>query len=116
MRILRALLLFQFQSGVGWLSGPLTVKTDKGTSLEADIIVKCIGNKINSEAYKSCLSEQTDEKDQLKVNEYFQVEGLENVFAIGDCCNSKELKEAYVAGLHAGKCPIRTSYMQRVTI
>lgn len=44
-----------------------------------------------------------DEKNQLKVNEYFQVDGLEDVFAIGDCCNSKEIKEAYVAGLHAGK-------------
>lgn len=43
-----------------------------------------------------------DEKNQLKVNEYFQVEGFENVFALGDCCNSKEIKEAYVAGLHAG--------------
>lgn len=65
-------------------------------------MVKCIGNKINSEAYNSSLSDKIDEKNQLKVNEYFQVEGLDDVFAIGDCCDSKEIKEAYVAGAHAG--------------
>lgn len=90
-----------FQPGIGWLAGPLTVKTNKETSIEADMIVKCIGNKINNEAYQSSLSDHVDEKNQLKVNEYFQVEGFENVFAVGDCCNGKEIKEAYVAGLHA---------------
>lgn len=90
-----------FKSGVGWLSGPVTIRTNKDTSIEADVVMKCIGNKINSEAYQSSLSDKVDEKNQLKVNEYFQVEGLDNVFAVGDCCNSKEIKEAYVAQSHA---------------
>ena len=37
----------------------------------------------------------------LKVNEFSQVEGVKDVFAIGDCCNSKETKLAYVAKLQA---------------
>lgn len=37
----------------------------------------------------------------LKVNEFGQVEGCDDVFAIGDCCNSKEMKLAYIAKLQA---------------
>lgn len=87
------------------MSGPLKITTSNPqTSLDADLVLKCIGININSEAYESgSLSDKLDEKKQLKVNEYFQVEGFENVFAIGDCCNSKEIKEAYVANLHAGR-------------
>lgn len=42
-----------------------------------------------------------DEKGQLKVNEYLQVEGHEDIFAIGDCTNLKEAKLAYLAQQHA---------------
>ena len=42
-----------------------------------------------------------EENGALKVNEYFQVKGFENIFAFGDCCNLNELKLAYVAGLAA---------------
>lgn len=86
------------------MSGPIKITTDNPeTNINADLLIKCIGIRVNSSAYQSSLSDKMDEKNQLKVNEYFQVEGLENVFAIGDCCNSKELKMAYFAGLHAGK-------------
>ncbi|XP_049711772.1 ferroptosis suppressor protein 1 isoform X4 [Elephas maximus indicus] len=37
----------------------------------------------------------------LQVNEYLQVEGYSNVYAIGDCADVKEPKMAYHAGLHA---------------
>ena len=89
---------------MGWVSGPLKITTNNPeTNLDADLLLKCIGLKLNTGAYQSSLSDKIDEKSQLKVNEYLQVEGLENVFAIGDCCNSKEIKEAFIAGLHAGK-------------
>ena len=79
------------------MSGLLTITTNNPeTRLDADLLLKCVGIKINSGAYQSSFSDKIDEKNQLKVNEYFQV-------AIGDCCNSKEIKEAFVAGLHAGK-------------
>jgi NADH dehydrogenase FAD-containing subunit len=37
----------------------------------------------------------------LKVNEFGQVEGFDDVFALGDCCNAKEMKLAMVAKLQA---------------
>ncbi|XP_012579303.1 PREDICTED: apoptosis-inducing factor 2 isoform X3 [Condylura cristata] len=37
----------------------------------------------------------------VRVNEYLQVEGCSNVYAIGDCADVKEPKMAYHAGLHA---------------
>jgi L-2-hydroxyglutarate oxidase LhgO len=36
--------------------GSYKVKTDKGKTIEADIIIKCIGLKVNSAAYASSLS------------------------------------------------------------
>jgi pyruvate/2-oxoglutarate dehydrogenase complex dihydrolipoamide dehydrogenase (E3) component len=90
------------------VSGPLKITTNNPeTNIDADLLLKCIGIRINNGAYQSSLSDKMDEKSQLKVNEYFQVDELENVFAIGDCCNSKEIKEAYVAGLHAGETRTR---------
>lgn len=38
----------------------------------------------------------------LKVNKHMQVEGFDNIYAIGDCANVNEPKMAYHAGLHAG--------------
>lgn len=37
----------------------------------------------------------------LKVNEHLQLEGYENIYAIGDCAHLEEPKMAYHAGLHA---------------
>lgn len=37
----------------------------------------------------------------LRVNEFLQVEGYSNIYAIGDCADVKEPKMAYHAGLHA---------------
>lgn len=35
------------------------------------------------------------------MNEFLQVEGYSNIYAIGDCADIKEPKMAYHAGLHA---------------
>ena len=37
----------------------------------------------------------------LKVDECLRVEGQEDIYAIGDCCNTKDIKLAYAAGLQA---------------
>ncbi|XP_064788331.1 apoptosis-inducing factor 2 isoform X2 [Oncorhynchus masou masou] len=42
------------------------------------------------------------ENGSLKVNVHLQVEGYDNVYAVGDCANVNEPKMAYHAGLHAG--------------
>ncbi len=40
--------------------------------------------------------------DRLRVNNFLQVEGQTDVYAIGDCCNADaDLNMAYNAGLHA---------------
>lgn len=41
------------------------------------------------------------ESGALKVNQHLQVEGFDNVYAVGDCANLDEPKLAYHAGLHA---------------
>lgn len=46
----------------------------------------------------ACLTEN----GALKVNKHLQVEGFDNVYAVGDCANVNEPKLAYHAGLHAG--------------
>lgn len=35
------------------------------------------------------------------MNNHMQVEGFENIYAVGDCANVNEPKMAYHAGLHA---------------
>ena len=42
-----------------------------------------------------------DENNRLKVNDFLQIEGLEGVFALGDCCNKTSTAGAAYAGLHA---------------
>ena len=34
----------------------------------------------------------------LKVDQFLKVEGQEDVYAIGDCCNSKDIKLGFTAG------------------
>ena len=42
-----------------------------------------------------------EEREALKVNEFLQVEGHEDIFAIGDCNNVAEMKLAATADLQA---------------
>ncbi|XP_067241254.1 apoptosis-inducing factor 2 isoform X2 [Chanodichthys erythropterus] len=80
----------------------MVVKTNKNEQVTADLVICCTGNKINSEAYRSSLSTCLTENGALKVNKHLQVEGFDNVYAVGDCANVNEPKLAYHAGLHAG--------------
>lgn len=67
------------------------------------MVFRCTGLKVNSVAYQSKLSDKMEKNGSLKVDRYLQVEEIENLFAIGDCNNTPELKLAYVARLQAGK-------------
>uniref|UniRef100_A0AAY4BRS0 Ferroptosis suppressor protein 1 n=1 Tax=Denticeps clupeoides TaxID=299321 RepID=A0AAY4BRS0_9TELE len=80
----------------------MLIKTDKGTEIVADLVINCAGNKINSGAYSSTLSGHMAENGALKVNEHLQIEGCDNIYAVGDCADVNEPKMAYHAGLHAG--------------
>ncbi|NWX49672.1 AIFM2 factor, partial [Steatornis caripensis] len=77
------------------------VRTEKGAEVVADMVVLCTGIKINSSAYAAAFGSKMARNGALKVNEHLQLEGYENIYAIGDCADLKEPKMAYHAGLHA---------------
>ncbi|NWW90824.1 AIFM2 factor, partial [Rhynochetos jubatus] len=77
------------------------VKTEKGTEVVVDLVVLCTGIKINTSAYAAAFGDKMVSNGALKVNKHLQVEGYENIYAIGDCADLKEPKMAYHAGLHA---------------
>uniref|UniRef100_A0A4W4EE64 Ferroptosis suppressor protein 1 n=1 Tax=Electrophorus electricus TaxID=8005 RepID=A0A4W4EE64_ELEEL len=79
----------------------MVIKTNKKEQITIDLAICCTGNKINSGAYKSSLGGSMAENGALKVNEHMQVEGFDNIYAVGDCSNISEPKMAYHAGLHA---------------
>lgn len=89
--------------------GNKTIITDKGTKLETDAVFKCTGTLPNSEPIASLASiiKSKDNKDiienngRIRVNEYLQVIGTKNIFAVGDISNVPELKLGYRATLHA---------------
>ncbi|XP_058841146.1 apoptosis-inducing factor 2 isoform X2 [Acipenser ruthenus] len=78
----------------------MKVLTDKGSEVTADLVIRCTGIRVNSAAYSSVLGDRLAENGALRVNAHLQVEGLQNVYAIGDCAHLQEPKMAYHAGLH----------------
>jgi NADH dehydrogenase FAD-containing subunit len=78
-----------------------TYITDKGTTIEADIKYNCIGIVPNTDFLTTYFSENIDEKKRIKVNDYLQVPGYQNIFALGDCNNVNEEKLAINAKRHA---------------
>ncbi|NXL57729.1 AIFM2 factor, partial [Chordeiles acutipennis] len=79
----------------------MAVRTEKGTEVVADMVVLCTGIKINSSAYAAAFGAKMASNGALKVNKHLQLEGYDNIYAIGDCADLKEPKMAYHAGLHA---------------
>eukprot|EP01080_Neovahlkampfia_damariscottae_P008561 gene8561-383_t len=75
-----------------------TIKTSKN-EIQADVVVACIGFQPNSKLIK--IPEIIDERGYIKVNKNMQVEGFENIFAIGDVVNVVEEKLAQNAEKHA---------------
>jgi len=69
--------------------------------IEADLVISCIGLPPNKASVKSLVpSDQIDDNGRIKVNEFLQVSGHTNIFAVGDCCNTEEHKMAAFAGAH----------------
>lgn len=46
-----------------------------------------------------CIADAMDESNSLKVNQFLQVDGYADVFAVGDCNNADQVKMAFKAEL-----------------
>ncbi|KAN0015247.1 hypothetical protein ACTFIU_001573 [Dictyostelium citrinum] len=77
-----------------------TYTTKKGLSIEADFVIWTVGIKLNNESYQSNFSNEINEFGQIKVNQSCQVQGYDNIFAIGDITDFDELKTTYNAISH----------------
>ncbi|KAN0000285.1 hypothetical protein ACTFIZ_000739 [Dictyostelium cf. discoideum] len=77
-----------------------TYKTKNGLSIESDFVIWTVGIKLNNESYKSNFSNEINEIGQIKVNQSCQVQGYDNIFAIGDITDFDELKTSYNAISH----------------
>jgi len=79
-----------------------TVKTSKGSNIESDLVLKCTGLRPNTSMTTTIFDpSKFDENNRLKVNHYLQIENLDGVYAIGDCCNKTAQAGAAMAGDHA---------------
>ena len=88
---------------MNYIEGKHTFVTERTKqSITADLTFICVGAHVNNKsilngALKSKINPQTG---RLIVNNYLQVDGFENIFAVGDICD-KEEKVAFLAGEQA---------------
>ncbi|CEL94337.1 unnamed protein product [Vitrella brassicaformis CCMP3155] len=83
----------------GYATGDLPITLSDGEVIQADMVISCIGATPGGQTLEGVT---LDGKGAIKVNEHLQVEGFDagNVFAIGDCTNTQELR---LSGTAAGK-------------
>jgi len=77
------------------------VQLSSGDSIEADLVISCIGLPPNKDSISRLMDGKLDENHRIKVDEFLKVEGFSNIYAIGDCCNTPEDKMAAHAENHA---------------
>lgn len=65
-----------------------------GHNLEFDCYFLCTGARPATNWLSKIHPEWIDSKGFIKVNEYLQVYNEMNIFALGDCCNTNEIKMA----------------------
>jgi len=78
-------------------SGPFHFVTQNGTEIEVDHFIVCVGSKLNTDWLKKSHSNVMNDKGQLYVNTKFLVLGMDNVFAIGDVTDHKEIHQSIYA-------------------
>nr|XP_002126981.1 apoptosis-inducing factor 2-like [Ciona intestinalis] len=74
------------------------VITEKGSKVDADLIIPCTGTRVNNKFFQHEMARSINAQGALKVNSYLQVKGHEEViWALGDVTDVKEEKLAYHA-------------------
>jgi NADH dehydrogenase FAD-containing subunit len=81
-----------------WTAGKRSVILSNGETIEADLILWCIGMRRSTGFYPQ---EWLNTSGQVKVTESLLVEGTDNVFAPGDLNNVRENKMKYTATAQA---------------
>lgn len=81
-------------------SAPGTVTLSSGKTVQADVVLWCVGGSVNSDYLKAHLGNAVDPNGRVKVNDKLQVEGYPHMFALGDCNNFPEpFKQGFLATL-----------------
>jgi NADH dehydrogenase FAD-containing subunit len=78
----------------------------ESTLEDLDVIIPCTGQQPNTEMFSKHMSHSLNKEKYVYVNQHFQVrkshnECYNNVFAIGDIADARELRTAYIAEKHA---------------
>ncbi|KAJ7103336.1 hypothetical protein B0H15DRAFT_811881 [Mycena belliarum] len=82
--------------------GPATIKTRKGTVIEADLVIPTRGPRPRTEFVAKSLGADTlDEHQQIKVKPTLQLINHPDIFAMGDATNIVEQKQVMKANAHA---------------
>ncbi|KAG2171841.1 hypothetical protein INT43_008221 [Umbelopsis isabellina] len=87
----------------GALGKTQTFTLDDGKTVEADFVLIGIGSKANSSLVVESFGQDAIETptQQIKVRNTLQLESQDNIFAVGDCNNVKENKQAAWTGKQA---------------
>jgi NADH dehydrogenase, FAD-containing subunit len=80
---------------------PFSVTTTSGVPLAADIWFACYGLTVNTDYLASERHAARRPNGQVAVTNHLRVVGQDRVFAVGDVTDLAEMKQAYLAGLHA---------------
>lgn len=76
--------------------------TSAGTKVTADCHFVTIGKPLSTNWLRdTILKDSLDEHGRLKVDDKLRIKGYENIFAIGDITDVKEMKQGYIAQAHA---------------
>ncbi|KAG0562401.1 hypothetical protein KC19_9G143200 [Ceratodon purpureus] len=79
------------------LAGPHYV-TKKGIAIQADAHFVCVGKRVGSSWLRgSDLENVLDKEGRLMVDRNMRVQGYSYVFALGDVCDTNEIKQGYLA-------------------
>lgn len=86
--------------GASVLSGPMTVMTSSGKALaDVDLLIFASGAKPNTAWLAGgSLAGSLDATGHLRIARTYAVEGVERVFALGDCAGGPDAKAAWLLG------------------
>ena len=86
----------------GITTGPLTLELEGGETIpDVDMVFWATGVSVAHTPYSTSMAAYTDEHNRIRVRPTMQVDGLANVFAIGDCAEVGASRTAYQAGIQA---------------